>query len=442
MHLAKVLAEFITQTRSVPDTTKQMVGNVVLDLMSAAVAGSQTEGAKTGREAAVATWGKGSSTVWFSDLKLSAAGAAFVNSSSASMLDLDDGHRSAAGHPGAAIIPAVFAEADNGAYSGDQMMIAIALGYEVAVRISAARDLNKVDTLVSGRWCAQGVVAAVGWMRGLTSRQMANALSIAATCAPNLDAVAYSKDMGNHVKEGIPWATSTGITAVNLAAANSTGPIDFLDNAEIFNPDTLTSQLGERWFVEGVYFKPYSCCRWAHAAIDAFQSLLHDEHFLISEIDKITIRIFQRALQLNNDVSPKTLEAAQYSIPFCVALVAIHGSSALLPMTEQFLDDPNVLELAAKVELVPDASLSQMFSKSVPAELFVSTGSHQYSCKVTSPKGEPSNPMSRSNLIEKFDVVSTKFMSRTQAMTFKRAMDAFAELKPNELRDVLSIPVL
>ena len=37
--------------------------------------------------------------------------AAFANSAAASALDLDDGHRAAGGHPGAAVIPAVFAVA-------------------------------------------------------------------------------------------------------------------------------------------------------------------------------------------------------------------------------------------------------------------------------------------------------------------------------------------
>ena len=41
--------------------------------------------------------------------KLSVAGAAMANAAAASALDIDDGHRGAAGHAGAGIIPAAFA---------------------------------------------------------------------------------------------------------------------------------------------------------------------------------------------------------------------------------------------------------------------------------------------------------------------------------------------
>ena len=441
MKLVHALAEYVVQTETIPASTNAMVGNVVLDLMAATIAGTQTASARASRTSAVATWGMGTSTVWFSDLRLPPCGAAFANSTAASSLDLDDGHRAAAGHPGAAIIPAVLAEAENGNYTGEEIAVAIALGYEIAVRISASRDLNTIDTLVSGRWCAQGVAAAIGWLRGLSSEELVQALAIAHACAPNLNAVAYSDDMGNHVKEGIPWATVTGMSAVNLAFAKSTGPTDFLDNPKMHEPSALTSALGQTWKVEGVYFKPYSCCRWAHAAMDAFQTLQANETIELNEITQVTIRIFSRALQLNNDVSPQNLEAAQYSIPFCVALVGVRGASALLPLNEKSLNDEEVLRLSTKIKLESDTVLDSMFPEAVPAEVTISTRKTQYTHRVTTPKGEPSNPMSRSDLFKKFDNVSANFITSERNTRLKQAIDAFAQFDLCKLRNELSIPL-
>src|ERR1700680_347132 len=56
-----------------------------------------------------AAFAQGDACVWFDRARLSPMGAAFINSSAASVLDLDDGHRVASGHPGAAVIPAVIA---------------------------------------------------------------------------------------------------------------------------------------------------------------------------------------------------------------------------------------------------------------------------------------------------------------------------------------------
>lgn len=441
MSISLTLAEFIKQTESVPRSTQLMSVQVVLDLLTAAIAGFDTEGAKASRTAAQSSWGKGEVSVWFTDQRMTAPGAAFVNSTMASMLDLDDGHRAAAGHPGAAIIPAVLAQADLGHYTGEQLLTAIALGYEIAVRISAARDLSQVDTLVSGRWCAPGVAAAVGWLRNLDTQALAQALSIAATCAPNLNAVAYSNDMGNHVKEGIPWATVTGITAVDLAEVHSTGPLDFLDNADTFSASKLLNELGKHWMIEGVYFKPYSCCRWAHAAIDAILLLEKEESLLVEEIEAITIKTFARALQLDNDIAPKTLEAAQYSIPFCVALAKIRGSEALLPLRKQFLYDESVLRLASIIDIVIDPELDAMFSKAVPAELIVKGNNKRYVRRVLFPKGEPANPMLKADLIAKLKVATHDIVSNEMIVDIEDALTSLEVNNPDPLRKIVSAPM-
>lgn len=438
MKLAANLATFICETRSIPRSTRDMVSRAVLDLLTAAIAGNQTKGAVLARKAAAVTWGSGPANVWLSDNKLPVAGAAFANASAASMLDLDDGHRAAAGHPGAAIVPAVLAEADARSYSGEELITAIALGYEIAVRLSAARDLSAVDTLVTGRWCAQGVAAAIGWLRGLSIEQMTQTVSIAATCAPNLTPVAYSDDMGNHVKEGIPWATATGIASVDLASMGSTGPTDFLDNPDLFDADALLSGLGDSWMIEGIYFKPYSCCRWAHAAMDATLSLLSEHRIAPQDIERISIKTFCRALQLDNDVAPQNLEAAQYSVPFCVALVAIHGLAAFLPLTERFLGDESVLDLSAKVDLRVDPRLDSMFSAAVPADVLIQTKSNSHSREVLDPKGEPSNPMSHSELLQKFDAATSRALSAEQARAFKAAIDEFSKYDAKPLQQLLS----
>ena len=45
--------------------------------------------------------------------------------------------------------------------------------------------------------------------------------------------------MGNHVKEGIPWSTFTGLCALELAAAGFTGPIDILDHPDKADEDGI-----------------------------------------------------------------------------------------------------------------------------------------------------------------------------------------------------------
>lgn len=441
MTIARRLADFVYGTETVPTQARRIATSAVLDLLTAAIAGFETAGARAARQAAASTWGGGRAQTWFSTLRMTAPGAAFANSAAASTLDLDDGHRAAAGHPGACIIPAVLATAESYEVDAQRIPTAIALGYEIAVRIAAARDLDSVETLVSGPWCGQGAAAAGAWLRGLPAQRIAEAIAIAGACAPNLAAVAYSRMMGNHVKEGIPWATATGMAAVDLAAAGFTGPQDLLDNPRVYDVGTLTGGLGDSWHIDHIYFKPYSCCRWAHAAIDAVLEIMEVHGIAAAEILGIEIHTFARALQLNNDVEPRTLEAAQYSVPFCVALAATLGPGALLPLAECALQEPAVLALARRVTLRLDPDLDAMFSRAVPARVEIATAGGRFTRSIIAPRGEPSNPMTIDDLTEKFETATHGLVAPDFGSSLAGAIRALESGDLGPLRTALAIPL-
>ena len=441
MTIAQQLASFVNETNGVPETTRAMAASAIFDLITAAIVGHDSAGGRSARLAAPLIWGNGRASSWFSPTRLTVPGAAFANSAIASMLDLDDGHRAAAGHPGASIVPAVLATAEVYGADADRVLTAIALGYEIAVRIAAARDLGNLDTLVSGPWCGQGAAAAAGWLRGLTPDDLAQALAIAGSSAPNLTAVAYSRVMGNHVKEGIPWATATGLAAVDLAATGFTGPLDLYDHEDHYDPAKLSHGLGNSWLIDSVYFKPYSCCRWAHAAIDALIELQMEGAIPASEIEAIEVHTFGRALRLNNDLAPANLEAAQYSLPFCIALVALRGTGALLPLREGSLADREVLALAERVHLRVDPQLDAMFSEAVPARLEVVMPQGRVTRTVITPKGEAANPMTRADLRAKFDIATASLVEGDLVSSLLDAVEAFENGDIQPLFAALATPL-
>jgi hypothetical protein len=75
-----------------------------------------------------------------------------------------------------------------------------------------------------------GAAAAGGRLRRMNPDNLAQALAIAGVQAPGLSAAGYSQVMGNSTKEGIPWATLTGLSALWLADKGFTGPVDILDH--------------------------------------------------------------------------------------------------------------------------------------------------------------------------------------------------------------------
>lgn len=436
MTIAERLADFVRATTSIPEDAQRSAVKCVFDLMSAAIAGYQTPNALAIRQIANMTWGAGPSAIWFSGDRVTPAAAAFVNAACACSLDLDDGHRVAAGHPGAAIIPAVFAMCDAAPFDAQRALVAIALGYEIGVRISAARDLRKVPTVNTGLWCGQAVAAAIGWLRGLSPRQIAHAIAIAGTTAPSQSATPYTKHRGNSVKEGIPWGAANGVLAVNLAAAGFTGPIDILDDPGRFDPAILLDGLGASWHINNTYFKPYSCCRWLHAPVDALLALMAEHDIKASQIVSIDVDTFGRTLTLGNEAAPTTLEGAQYSLPFCLGVAATSGASALLPLREELLTDAGALAMARLVRMAVTPEFDAMFPAAVPGRARITTASGMFERTVLTPKGEPANPMTWADIESKFCAIAC---GRVDASTTDGLRGAIQALRMGDITPLSSM---
>lgn len=433
------LAAYVTNVSAarMSETTLQSVRNCVLDCITAAIAGSDETGARAARAVANNAFGNGTSSVWFANTKAPASAAVLANCNAASILDLDDGHRAATGHPGAAIIPACLAVAEEVNASWDELAAAIVIGYEVAVRVAAGRDFSRLDTMSTGKWCNYGVAAAVGRLRGLSQEQLVQAMAIAGVHGPNQSAAGYSKIMGNHAKEGIPWSTLTGILAVDLACNGFTGPTDILDHAAYFEASNIVRGLGRSAAIERVYFKPYSCCRWAHAAIDGLTDILEHDGLRVDAVEQVEVHTFARALKLNNDTDPDTLEGAQYSVPFVLGVAAQYGREALLPLSDQLLHDEKAVNFASRVSLFVDPTLDNRFPETTAARIILKTATGQHMREVLYPLGDPDNPMSRDKLMEKFDAATRNY----DTTAFKAAFSAFDACDYKPLIELLQKPL-
>src|SRR5262249_2121686 len=112
-HVLQQLAERAADTAPSPDDRAAGCA-ALLDLVTAAAAAPPLPFTPALRE----TYGDGPCVLWLTGERAAPAAAGFHNALLSARLDLDDGHRLARGHPGAAVIPAVLAEADRRAAAG------------------------------------------------------------------------------------------------------------------------------------------------------------------------------------------------------------------------------------------------------------------------------------------------------------------------------------
>ncbi|RUX26311.1 MmgE/PrpD family protein [Mesorhizobium sp. M2A.F.Ca.ET.042.01.1.1] len=394
------LANFVANypAGSLPLATKKTIATLLLDLIGATGAGLNSPLAAAARASALSAYGDGSISVWLTDRTSSVVGAAMANSAAASALDIDDGHRGAAGHAGAGVIPAALAVAEAVSAPTAEVLTAIALGYEVALRVASCRPAASVDTYASGRWVNYGAAAVAARLLKLSAEQTAHALGIAGGEGPIVFTAPSPKFEGSTIKEGIPPAVVAGITAAYRAREGATGPFDLFDDETRFDPKVLLENLGSSWEAQKCYLKPYACCRYMHAAVDAILSMRQPG----KEIKTLRIDTFPQAMRLANERAPTNLEGAQYSFYFNCALAALHGGEALQPVDLARLTDKSVLELADRIELVASAEFATSFPVGTPARVLMDQGKGIEEMLVLHPLGDVANPMSTDQIVEKF----------------------------------------
>ena len=253
-----------------------------------------------------------------------------------------------------------------------------------------------------------GVAAAAGRLLGLDEGQVVHAMSIGGAEGPIVFPSGSSKYQGSTVKEGIPPAVVAGLTGAYRARAGATGPRDLLDRNDRFVRSAITGGLGKHWWLQDCYLKPYACCRYMHAAIDAIVALRKPAR----PVRKLRIETFPRSLGLANERAPRTLEGAQYSFYFCCALAALHGAAALQPLDPAWLHNPEVLKLSSCVELATHEDFAGVFPGATPARVVLDQGDGPESLVIPHPLGDVANPMSYAQVEEKFRRIAATNVDR------------------------------
>lgn len=441
--MVKRIASYVEAAREgrASERARQAVYRCVHDLLGAAAAGLQAAGVVAVRAAARAAMGSGGVPIWFTGRSGSFIGAAWANSAAASALDLDDGHRLARGHPGAVVIPTALAVAHEIGAGHEELVNAVVIGYEVGVAIGGARTVYGN----TGTWAAYAAVATAAALRRSSGRVLAHALAIAGESAPNQlfssAAAQVPPPEGSDVKEGIPWSVVTGLIALELAEAGHTGPRNILDSTVHYRFEGELA-LGSALHVCNTYFKLYACCRHIHAPLDALLALI-DQHGLDPrEIDEIEVRTYGGALRISNKSDPDNLVDIQYSIPYCLALVAMAGPQALLPLTSEALGRAEVVALAKKVKLTLDPELDGQFPEKTLARVSVTCANRRLVSEITAPRGEAANPLTKAELDAKFRAATRRIATGNQQNQIFDAVDAFRAGRLDSLSRCLANLVL
>lgn len=403
------LAAFCTDLEydSLNDDVVESAKKALVDTLAAAYAGIDTEpGARIleyvdqydGDEATV-IGNSGGSNAQF---------AALANGTLAHALDVDDGHRSAAGHPGSAVIPAALAVAEKTDATGADLITAIVAGYEGMVKTAKSvqtshRERGFHGTATCGCF---GAAAAVSTLLDLDETRTAYALGLAGTQAGGLFEFLEKGSMSKRFHPG--RAALAGILAGELAATGFDGPDTIIEGtdgfARAFADDydlEPFKNLGDPFAVTENYLKPFPSCRHIHGPIEAAQTF-RNEGVTPDDVESIRVETYGAASHHDKKAVENLLDT-QMSMPYGVAIALVTGEAKLAQFDPSNAADPDVQALIEKVDVVATDEMEDLYPETRPARVVLTLASgEEYEELVKYPLGAAENPLSRERLEEKF----------------------------------------
>ena len=369
---------------AVPPVVKRHLAWAVLDLVAVSVAGRPAPAARIAADYAQEAHGGDAATALLDGRRLSVPGAAWSNGVLANVLDYDDGHRLTKGHPGAIVIPAAVAAAAAADATLEELLCAIVVGYEIAIRAGVHQHGRAPEYHASGSWGALGAAAAAGRLLGLDAAQLRQAIGLAEYHGP-ISLIMRSVADPAMTKDATGWGAFVGTSAVLLARRGYTS----LQSSFLLDADVR--DLGSRWALLELYVKGYPCCRWSQPAIEAALALRRGRPLAADAVRRVTIRTFAAADGLARR-QPATTEDAQYNLVWPVAVALVRGGFGVEEVLGGY-DHAGVAALAERTEVVVDPQLTGAFPARRAAEVSVelADGRTLASGLVEAP-GDPGDP--------------------------------------------------
>jgi 2-methylcitrate dehydratase PrpD len=342
------VAEFIHGVRldDLPTAVIRQARRCMIDLLACSLAGIPSKTGQATREFATAFGGREECSLFGGGMrKVPLPLAALANTTICEALDGDDGYNLIKGHPGAFLFPVLLAFAERDRLSGRQALETLVAGYEVGMRAGLISHAVNPAYHGSGSWGGVGSAAVAARCLHLNVTETGHALGAAAyhgTMAPIMRCVQFP----GMTKDGIGWSAFAGVSAALLAQCGFTScpGLFALEQAS-----ELAASLGAEFLIRDLYFKPYCCCRWAHAPVRAALQARRDNLIDPRCIERIVVETFSEACQLSRAV-PGSSEEAQYSVAYPVAAALVHGDVGPEQVLEGGYSDSRVISLMSVID--------------------------------------------------------------------------------------------
>ena len=422
--LARYVAE--TQWDDIPEAVRQHAKLVLLDTLGVILAGSEVSEVAQLRRQLLPAGSDGATVLARSWPAGEPRTVALLNGIAGRSIELCEGHRYVSCQGAIQIVPAVLAVSEWANYTGREALLALILGYDVAVRIGACLTPRALAHQ-NGQAPMLGAVAAVARLRGLSAADTSRALRLSATL---LLTPSYTNAVAGATVLNVAGGMSgfNGVLATELALAGFVAQDNAIEEAfghlvgDGFAPDKMLDALGQRWEISQNYFRLRACCNPIYAALDALEEALAELHPRPDEIDRIDVATYRFASVMQQP-HPQNTFAARYSLPHAAAAIVVRGNAGYGSFTDAVLRDPAIAALRQRVHIAEDPQLTAMAPRLKPARVTVTLkNGRQCTRTCDNARGDFQRPYQEGEIHAKFRELASLVLSHEGVMAVADAL--------------------
>ena len=327
------------------------------------------------------------------------------------LTEIDDIHLPSCTTPSAGIVPVALmlaAAAQN--FDPDEVASAIWAGTEVMTRLGVA--VAGPQILYRGIWptyLAAPVAAAATAARifGLNEVRTGHALSLAVM----LSAGGVGRIHGAPSGRWFLYANAVagGVAASVAARSDYCGDPALLDknwladtHGVALDPAPLLDGLRTCATFPALSIKPFCSAKQGIAAVEAFRAIVQDEGVSHDKIGQVRVHVPSAyAGMIATRAEPGARQSTMVSVAHQIALAALKPDRLYEVDRSSPTAEVDVLQLSAKVEVVPTPALELFYPQHWPAEVEIVADGTSHRRRVVAAFGDPEHPLGSADIDQK-----------------------------------------
>ena len=430
--------------RKLPAKVQEKTKHHLLDTLAAIVSGSRLLPGEKAIEYIETQGGTPEALVLGTRILTTAVNAALANGMCAHADETDDSHAPSLTHPGCGVVPAALAMAERNRRSGEELLRAVALGYDICARLShslgdyAFRDAGHSTHSFGPTF---GAAAAAGAMAGLDKTQVRHLLSYTAQQASGV--ACWMRD-AEHVEKAFDFGgmpARNGTAAASMVAAGFSGVDDVFSGERNFyvayggmgDPALLGKDLGRVYEIMNTNIKRWSVGSPIQAPLDSLLELIRTHSIQADDVEQVEVRVsITGANTTDNRHMPDICMQHMVACMLLDGIVTFESSH-----DEDRMQDPKVQALRRKVTLIGDPKLQKVMPSRQGIVTLKLRDGRTLKHHTQAVRGTAENPMTRAEVDEKCYHLLVPVLGKARS---RKLVDAVWALET--LKDVRSLRAL